>query len=65
MVLKRGGYGPAFGISFFVFVVYYIFLISGQDLGKRGIIPPHVGMWWANVFYAVITGAFYKIWVNQ
>ncbi|MEO0150138.1 MAG: LptF/LptG family permease [candidate division WOR-3 bacterium] len=64
-VLKRGGYGPAFGVSFFVFVIYYIFLISGEDLGKRGIIPPEVGMWWANAFYTAITFAIYKLWVNQ
>ncbi len=64
-IIKRGGYGPAFGISFFVFVIYYIFLISGEDLGKRGIIPPEIGMWWANAFYILATSLIYKLWINQ
>jgi len=64
-VLRRGGYGPAFGVSFFVFVIYYIFLISGEDLGKRGIIPPELGMWWANYFYIALTFLIYKFVVNQ
>lgn len=64
-MIKRGGYGPAFGISFFIFVIYYIFLISGEDLGKRGIIPPEIGMWWANAFYILLTSLIYKVWINQ
>lgn len=64
-ILRRGGYGPAFGVSFFVFVIYYIFLISGEDLGKRGIIPPELGMWWANYFYMILTLLIYKFVINQ
>lgn len=63
-LMKRGGFGPAFGVSFFVFIVYYVFLISGEDLGKRGVIPPEVGMWWADVFYAFITFLIYRLWVR-
>jgi len=63
-LMKRGGYGPAFGVSFFVFIIYYVLLISGEDLGKRGVVPPEVGIWWANFFYAVATYLIYRIWVR-
>ncbi len=63
-LMRRGGYGPAFGVSFFVFIIYYVFLITGEDLGKRGIIPPEVGMWWANAFYTAITFILYRFWVR-
>ncbi len=64
-LLRKGGYGPAFGVSFFVFVIYYILLISGEDLGKRGIIPPELGTWWANYFYIALTFFIYRFAVNQ
>jgi len=49
--LRRGGFGTAFGVAFFVFVVYYVLLIAGEELGDRLLIPPAVGMWWANVLF--------------
>ena len=63
-LMRRGGFGPAFGVSFFVFIIYYVLLISGEDLGKRGIVPPEIGMWWADVFYAFATALIYKLWVR-
>ncbi len=49
--LRRGGFGTAFGVAFFVFVVYYILLIAGEELGDRMLLPPAVGMWWANALF--------------
>ncbi len=63
-LMRRGGFGPAFGVSFFVFIVYYVLLISGEDLGKRGVVPPEVGMWWANAFYTFVTFLIYRVWVR-
>lgn len=52
--LRRGGFGTAFGVAFFVFVVYYVLLISGEELGDRLIVPPAVGMWWANALFFLV-----------
>ena len=54
-ITKKGGYGAAFGFSFIVFTVYYIFLIGGEELARRGYIPPFIAMWFANVFFGIIS----------
>ncbi len=45
---KKGGYGAAFGFSFLVFTIYYIFLIGGEELARRGYISPFIAMWFPN-----------------
>ncbi|HEU4748630.1 MAG TPA: LptF/LptG family permease [Gemmatimonadaceae bacterium] len=50
----RGGVGLTIGVSLFVFALYYICLIAGESLGKRGVIPPVVSMWGANVMFALV-----------
>ena len=42
------------GVSLFVFAFYYVCLIGGQALGNRGIIPPAISMWMADVLFAAI-----------
>ncbi len=59
--LRRGGFGTAFGVAFFVFVVYYVLLISGEELGDRMLVPPAVGMWWANaLFFSLALWLLYR-----
>ncbi len=53
-MLKRGGFGPALGISFIVFTIYYIFLIGGEELAKKAIINGAVAMWFPNVLFFII-----------
>ncbi len=50
----RGGVGLTIGVSLFVFALYYVCLIAGESLGKRGLMPAVVSMWMANVIFAVI-----------
>jgi lipopolysaccharide export system permease protein len=50
----RGGVGLTIGVSLFVFALYYVCLIVGESLGKRGIMPAVVSMWMANVIFALI-----------
>ncbi|MEO8909671.1 MAG: LptF/LptG family permease [Gemmatimonadaceae bacterium] len=50
----RGGVGLTIGVSLFVFALYYVCLIAGESLGKRGLMPPVVSMWMANVIFAAI-----------
>ena len=48
----RGGVGLTIGVSLVVFALYYVCLIGGQALGNRGIIPPAISMWMADVLFA-------------
>jgi lipopolysaccharide export system permease protein len=50
----RGGVGLTIGVSLFVFALYYVCLIMGESLGKRGLMPAVVSMWMANVIFALI-----------
>ena len=50
----RGGVGLTIGVSLFVFALYYICLIAGESIAKRGLMPAVVSMWMANVIFASI-----------
>jgi len=50
----RGGVGLTIGVSLFVFALYYICLIAGESIAKRGMMPAVVSMWMANVVFASI-----------
>jgi lipopolysaccharide export system permease protein len=50
---RKGGVAVATAISILFFVVYYIFLVGGEELADRGYISPFWGMWLPNmVFFA-------------
>lgn len=51
---KRGGMGIAISISILLFIVYWAFLIGGEDLADRGLVSPFLAMWGANFLLAVI-----------
>jgi lipopolysaccharide export system permease protein len=50
----RGGVGLTIGVSLFVFALYYVCLIAGESLGKRGLIAPVIAMWAANLLFALV-----------
>ena len=50
----RGGVGLTIGVSLFVFALYYICLIAGESIAKRGMMPAVVSMWMANVIFALL-----------
>ncbi|MGZ8492788.1 MAG: LptF/LptG family permease [Gemmatirosa sp.] len=49
----RGGVGLVIGMSLFVFALYYCFLIAGEELATRGMLPTWVSMWAANVLFGL------------
>ncbi len=53
-MIKRGGFGPALGISFIIFTIYYIFLIGGEELAKKNLINGALAMWFPNIFFFII-----------
>lgn len=57
---QRGGLGVSAGFSIVFFLVYWVFLISGEDLAERGFISPAVAMWSPNVLFGAL--GLYLIW---
>ena len=54
VMVRRGGFGVAAGVSLFFFLVYWAFLIGGEKLSERGFFSPAAGMWAANVVLGII-----------
>jgi lipopolysaccharide export system permease protein len=50
----RGGVGLTIGVSLVVFGLYYVGLIAGESLARRGMMPPVVSMWLANLLFGTI-----------
>ena len=51
---RRGTFGVAATLSLGFFLLYWASLIGGEKLGDRGIMPPWLGMWMANIFLGII-----------
>ncbi len=51
---RRGGVGIGAGIGMLFFLVYYLFLIGGEQLGDRGMVSPALVMWAPNVIFSGI-----------
>jgi lipopolysaccharide export system permease protein len=49
-----GGVGLVIGASLLVFATYYSFLIAGENLAGRGMLPPWLAMWGANVLFTIV-----------
>jgi lipopolysaccharide export system permease protein len=55
VLFRRGEKLVSFAVSIAVAVIYYVFLLAGEPLGKQGTLPPFISMWAANVFFCVLT----------
>lgn len=47
--LQRSGMGLSAALSTLFFLVYWVFLISGEDYADRGVLPAWVAMWSPNI----------------
>jgi lipopolysaccharide export system permease protein len=50
----RGGVGLTIGVSLIVFALYYVGLIAGESLARRGYVPPFISMWGANLIFTIL-----------
>jgi lipopolysaccharide export system permease protein len=50
----RGGVGLVIGVSLFIFAVYYVGLIGGEELANRGYISAFWAMWGTNVIMTIV-----------
>ncbi len=51
---KKGGFAMSTSISLGFFVIYWGFLIGGEEFADRGIIPPLIAMWQPNFFLGIL-----------
>jgi len=50
IMARRGGLAVGASYSVFFFIMYWVFLITGENMADKMIISPAVGMWAGNVF---------------
>jgi lipopolysaccharide export system permease protein len=55
VIFHRGEKLVSFAVSIAIAVIYYVFLLAGEPLGKQGKISPFLAMWSANIFFATLT----------
>jgi lipopolysaccharide export system permease protein len=47
---RRGGITIGFGVGLVFFLIYWAFLMGGEQLADRGFVQPWLAMWGANIF---------------
>ncbi len=53
VMVRKGGFGVAAGVSLLFFLIYWAFLIGGEKLSERGFFSPFWGMWSANILLGI------------
>jgi lipopolysaccharide export system permease protein len=54
VMVRRGTFGVAATLSLGFFLAYWASLIGGEKLGDRGIMPPWLAMWGANILLGAV-----------
>lgn len=54
MMTRKGGIAYGGGISLGFFILYWAFLIGGEELADRGFVDPALAMWSANILIGVV-----------
>ena len=60
---KKGGFAMSVSISLGFFVIYWGFLIGGEEFADRGLISPFLAMWQPNFFLGII-GIFLLLYMS-
>jgi lipopolysaccharide export system permease protein len=53
-IVRKTGIGVSAGYSLAFFLIYWIFLIAGEDLADRGAVGPASSMWAPNVLFFIV-----------
>jgi lipopolysaccharide export system permease protein len=54
ILARRGGMAVSVGISIVLFILYWAFLIGGEELSDRGFVSPVLAMWSANILLGLV-----------
>jgi lipopolysaccharide export system permease protein len=60
IMARRGSMGVAISLSIGFFLLFWVFLIGGEDLADRKIMPPSLAMWAPNII--VGAAGLYLTW---
>ena len=60
VLFRRGEKLISFVLSIVVAIVYYVFLLAGEPLGKQGSLSPFWAMWSANFFFGAATVLLFR-----
>jgi len=60
VLFRRGEKLVSFALSMVIAIVYYIFLLAGEPLGKQGRLSPFWAMWAANLFFTAATAFLFR-----
>ncbi len=55
IMMRKGNIGVAVGSGLIIFIIYYVFLIGGEQLADRGVLSAFWGMWFPNIFFLIIS----------
>jgi len=54
MMAKKGGFTVSTAFSLVFFIIYWAFLIGGEEFADRGFIPPGLSMWLPNLVLGLL-----------
>tara|TARA_B100001094_G_scaffold36467_1_gene30591 strand:+ start:720 stop:2033 length:1314 start_codon:yes stop_codon:yes gene_type:complete len=61
ILAKKSNMGVSVSISLVVFIIYWIFLILGEELADNTIINPTIAMWAPNIFLGLLSYYLYSL----
>ena len=64
ILAKKSNMGISVSISLGIFIIYWIFLIVGEELADKTIINPFIAMWAPNIVLSIIAYYLYSL-VNK
>ncbi len=59
VLFRRGEKLVSFAVSIAIGIIYYVFLLAGEPLGKQGTLHPFIAMWAANIFYVALAALLF------
>ncbi|NTV61681.1 MAG: YjgP/YjgQ family permease [Chlorobiaceae bacterium] len=54
VLARKGGFGLGAVISLLLFVLYWVLMILGENIAKKGMLDPLVSVWFANTFMIIV-----------
>ena len=54
MMARKGGFAISMAFSLGFFIIYWMFLIGGEEFADRGLLPPAISMWLPNLVLGVL-----------
>ena len=54
MMARKGGFTVSMAFSLGFFIIYWVFLISGEEFADRGLISPALSMWLPNLILGLL-----------